>query len=227
MVGGSDPLGVLGHRSRRHRRGAATNRRIGGGDGLQAFAGEPVTQLATLVAGLAFAAIVSPPAAAPFARRARQLAWVGAGLGLGLGVAAVQLVPLGRAAALSERSVTVAKDFWSLHPLALAEMVSLHLFGNYFTSQSLAYTPWLPVLNSGREPFLYSIYFGVPLLAVAVFGLVSGGLSRWTVFWLGAGAIGLMSAFGAYTPSIRFSGTICRCFPPSGFRQSIWSSGQS
>ncbi len=86
---------------------------------LQALAGEPVTLLATLVAGLAFAAIVSPPPAAPFARRAWQLASVGAGLGLGLGVAAVQLVPLGRAAALSVRSATITKDFWSLHPLAL------------------------------------------------------------------------------------------------------------
>ena len=171
---------------------------------LQALAGEPVTLLATLVAGLAFAAIVSPPPAAPFARRAWQLASVGAGLGLGLGVAAVQLVPLGRAAALSVRSATITKDFWSLHPLALLETVSLHLFGNHFTGQSLAYTPWLPVLNSGREPFLYSIYFGVPLLAVAVFGLISGGLSRWTVFWIGAGAISLLSAFGAYTPVYPF-----------------------
>jgi hypothetical protein len=171
---------------------------------LQAFAGEPVTQLATLVAGVTFAAIVSPPPAVPFVRRARQLAWVGFGLGLGLGVAAVQLVPLGRAAALSVRSATITKDFWSLHPLALIEMVSLHLFGNHFISQSLAYTPWLPALNSGREPFLYSIYFGVPLLAVAVFGLVSGGRSRWTVFWTGAGAISLLSAFGAYTPVYPF-----------------------
>src|SRR5439155_5010221 len=99
--------------------------------------------------------------AAPFARRARLTASVALGLGLGLGVAAIQLVPLGRAAALSERSATITKDFWSLHPLALVEMVSRHLFGDFFTSQSLATVPWLPVLNSGREPFLFSIYFGV------------------------------------------------------------------
>jgi hypothetical protein len=171
---------------------------------LQAFAGEPVTLLATLVVGVAFAAIVRLPPAAPFIQRARLLASVALGLGLGLGVAAVQLVPLGRAAALSERSATVTKDFWSLHPIALAEMVSLHLFGNFFASQSLAELPWLPVLNSGREPFLFSIYFGVPLLCVALFGLVSGGLSRWTVFWTIAGAASLLSAFGAYTPIYPF-----------------------
>jgi hypothetical protein len=171
---------------------------------LQAFAGEPVTLLATLVVGLAFAAIVPLPPAAPFLERARLIASVALGLGLGLGLSAIQLVPLGRAAALSERAATVTKDFWSLHPIALSEMVSLHLFGNFFASQSLAELPWLPALNSGREPFLFSIYFGVPLLCVALFGLVSGGLSRWTVFWTIAGAASLLSAFGAYTPVYPF-----------------------
>ena len=171
---------------------------------LQAFAGEPVTLLATVVIGLAFAALVGLPPGAPFVQRARLMASVALGLGLGLGVAAVQLVPLGRAAALSERSATIGTDFWSLHPLALVEMVSLHLFGDFFTSQSLDALPWLPILNSGREPFLFSIYFGVPLLSVALFGLVSGGPSRWTVFWTGAGAASLLGAFGAYTPVYPF-----------------------
>ena len=44
-------------------------------------------------------------------------------------------------------------------------MVSLHLFGDYFTSQSLGSRHGSRCLNSGREPFLFSIYFGVPLLA--------------------------------------------------------------
>jgi hypothetical protein len=171
---------------------------------LQAFAGEPVTLLATLVVGLAFAALVSLSPGVPFARQARLMASIALGLGLGLGVAAVQLVPLGRAAALSERSATIGTDFWSLHPLALVETVSLHLFGDFFTSQSLEAVPWLPMLNSGREPFLFSIYFGVPLLSVALFGLVSGGFSRWTMFWTGVGAASLLSAFGAYTPVYPF-----------------------
>jgi hypothetical protein len=174
---------------------------------LQAFAGEPVTLLATLVVGLVFAASVCLSPAAPAEAStspARLMASVALGFGLGLGVAAIQLVPLAQAAAASERSAAIAKDAWSLHPLALVEMVSLHLFGDYFTSQSLAATPWLPVLNSGREPLLFSIYFGVPLLGVALFGLVSGGLSRWTVFWTGVGAASLLSAFGAHTPIYPF-----------------------
>jgi hypothetical protein len=170
---------------------------------LQAFAGEPVTLLATLVVGLAFAAIVGLPPAGPLARRARPMAAVALGLVLGLGVAAIQLVPLGRAAALSARATAMTRDYWSLHPLSLVEMVSLHLFGDFFTSQSLRVVPWLPVLNSGREPFLFSIYFGVPLLGVALFGLIAGP-QRWKVFWAGAGAASLLSAFGDHTPFYPF-----------------------
>ena len=171
---------------------------------LQAFAGEPVTLLATLVVAVAFAALVCLPPAAPLARRARLMMSVALGLGLGLGVAAVQLVPLGHAAALSERATVTARDFWSLHPIALFEMVSLHVFGDFFTSQNYEVTPWLTALNSGREPLLFSIYLGVPLLSVALFGLVSGGSSRWTLFWIGAGAVSLLSAFGAHTPVYPF-----------------------
>jgi hypothetical protein len=72
---------------------------------LQAFAGEPVTQLATLVVALTFAALVCLRPDAPFARGTRTVGLVALGLGLGLGVAAVQLVPLGHAATLSERRI--------------------------------------------------------------------------------------------------------------------------
>jgi Bacterial membrane protein YfhO len=170
----------------------------------QAFAGEPVTLFATLVVALAFAAFVCLPPGVSFARQARLMASVAFGLGLGLAVAAVQLVPLGRAASMSERSVTVGKDFWSLHPLALVEIVSLHLYGDFFTSQNSGVTPWLAALNSGREPLLFSIYLGVPLLSVALFGFVRTGPRRWTVFWCSAGVASLLSALGAHTPVYPF-----------------------
>lgn len=171
----------------------------------QALAGEPVTLLATLVLGLAFAlALGAPVSDATLRRRIRHAAWVAVSFGLGLGLAAIQLVPLAEAAALSERSDAIVKDFWSLHPLALLETVSLHLFGDYYASQSLASLPWMPLLNSGREPFFFSLYLGVPLLAVALFGLVSGGPHGWTLFWATAGATGLVGAFGAYTPLYPF-----------------------
>jgi hypothetical protein len=151
-----------------------------------------------------YAALVGAAPSTPLMRRARLTISVALGLILGLAVAAVQLVPLARAAALSERSSTIARDSWSLHPLAMVEMVSLHLFGDYFTSQSLTTMPWLTALNSGREPLLFSLYFGVPLLAVALLGFVAGGPPRWTVFWTGAAAASLLSAFGAHTPVYPF-----------------------
>jgi hypothetical protein len=171
---------------------------------LQAFAGEPVTLVATLVVGVAFAAVVSGSSSAPLPRRALLTAAASLGVALGLGVAAVQLVPLGSAAAVSERAATVPGDFWSMHPLGLVEMVSLHLFGDFFASQSPEATPWLRILNSGREPFLFSIYIGVPVLGVVLFGAIARGASRWTLFWIAAGATSLLSAFGAHTPVYPF-----------------------
>jgi len=170
----------------------------------QAVAGEPVTLLATVVLAAGFALVVSTPDSDTTLRLRVRHAAVAFGLALGFGLAAIQLVPLTQAASLSERSAAITPDFWSLHPLALLETVSLHLFGDYFTSQSLGDTPWMPVLNSGREPFFFSIYFGLPLLALAVFGLASGGPRRWTLFWTMAGAASMVGAFGAYTPVYPF-----------------------
>ena len=161
----------------------------------QAFAGEPTTLVATLIVAVAFVAIVK----VPLRSQTRAMTSVGAGLAIGLVVAAIQLLPAADAAALSERAAPVARSLWSLHPLALVEMISLHLFGDFFASQSLAAVPWLPALNAGREPFFFSLYFGLPVLALALFGLAADGCSRWTVFWTATGVISLLSAFGDYT----------------------------
>ena len=166
----------------------------------QAFAGEPVTLFSTLALSGAFAFVVSPIDPDPFGARVRRTWWVGVGLTLGVLLAAIQLVPMASAAALAERSGTIGKDLWSLHPLALLETVSHHLFGDYYATQSLVDVPWMPPLNSGREPFFFSIYFGVPLLALALFGFVSGATRRWTTFWVGTAAIAVIGAFGTYTP---------------------------
>ncbi len=170
----------------------------------QALAGEPVTLLTTLALVTTYTFIVAAPATDRTLRRqARRVAATGAAIALGLGLAAVQLVPLAHAARGSERSGTVANDFWSLHPLALLETVSLHLFGDYYSAQHLQQVPWLPLVNSGREPFLFSLYFGVPLLALALFGLIASG-PRWRLFWILGGAASLIGAFGSHTPIYPF-----------------------
>ena len=69
-----------------------------------------------------------------------------------------------QAAVQADRSTTIIKDVWSLHPLALPEMLSLHLFGDYFALQSLDAVPWIPIVNTGREPFFFSVYFGVSVV---------------------------------------------------------------
>lgn len=172
---------------------------------LQALAGEPVTLLATLVVTVTLLFVVTAEPAASVFERFRAAVVGALGIGLGLLVASVQLVPLARAAAQSERAGAIAKDFWSIHPVALLETVSLHLFGDYYTIQSLAFAPWMTALNTGRrEPFLLSIYIGVPLLALAAFGLASGRPRRWAVFWTGTGAASVVCAFGGYSPVYPF-----------------------
>jgi hypothetical protein len=170
----------------------------------QAFAGEPVTLFSTLALSGAFVAFLPGKDTEPLQDRARRVVWVGAGLVLGLVVATVQLLPMAQAAALADRSGTIGKDLWSMHPLTLLEMVSLHVFGDYYMSQSLGDVPWLPLFNTGREPFFFSIYFGMPLLVLSLFGIAAGGPRRWSPFWAATGAVALIGAFGLYTPIYPF-----------------------
>lgn len=170
----------------------------------QAFAGEPVTLFATAVTTAAFTFVVAAGEGDTLSVRIRRLLRIGAALALGALIAAVQLLPMADAAAAADRSGTIGKDLWSLHPLALVETVSLHFLGDYYTSQSLADVPWIPPLNTGREPFFFSIYFGVPLLSLALFGLVAGRLRRWSLFWSLTAAVALVGAFGLYTPIYPF-----------------------
>jgi hypothetical protein len=58
----------------------------------------------------------------------------------------------------------------------------------------------MTLFNTGREPFFFSVYFGVPLFAVALLGLVTHARSSWGVFWAAAGATSLVLAFGVFTP---------------------------
>ena len=171
----------------------------------QALAGEPVTMLATLVVTAGFVVVVSPREGFG-AADVRPLLLVGTGVALGLMLSAVQLLPMQHAASLSPRSLATGEvaDFWSLHPLMLVETVAPNLVGDYMSSLTLTSLPWMPLLNSGRDKFFYSLYLGAPLLALAVFGLSSRRERRWSFFWIVSGAAGLVCAFGGYTPIYPF-----------------------
>ena len=66
---------------------------------MQALAGEPVTMMATLVTAGMFVLIVNSASWPATRARVAGLASLAGGVALGLGLAAIQLVPLGRAAA--------------------------------------------------------------------------------------------------------------------------------
>ena len=139
--------------------------------GLQALSGEPVTLLATLVVSSVYTVLRAGASTTATARRKlTAIAAVAFAVALGLALSSIQLLPMAQAAAQSRRSGTVEGGFWSLQPLGLLETVAFRLFGNYDQSQSVGVLPWMPLLNSGREPFFVSVYLGVPLLAVAVPG---------------------------------------------------------
>ncbi len=172
---------------------------------MEACAGEPVTFVASLLLVASFAVTLGggdrDGARQSTRDRVRRSWWVAAGVGLGGLLAAVQLVPMMAAAAASDRAHNqMFPLFWSLHPVALLDTVAPKLFGDYFVSQSMTNVPWLPILNSGREPFFFSLYLGVPLLTLALLGLLAGGPRRWSTFWSVAAALALICAFGAYTP---------------------------
>jgi hypothetical protein len=176
----------------------------------QALAGEPVSMAATFVAAIVFAiwparengdavgAGLQPGSAAW-----RVLAVAGALL-LGSMAAAVQVVPMAAAVSDSWRPYSRMTDFWSFHPLGLVETVSLQVFGNYLDATLLSERPWMVALNSGRDPFFYSVYLGPAVLALAVFGAVASARRRWTWFWVLATGAALVAAFGAFTPVYPF-----------------------
>jgi hypothetical protein len=167
----------------------------------QSLAGEPVTLFITLATALAWSAVMSGEKADADRRTiAARVGVAGGAIAIGIAVAAVQLLPMIAASALAERGSTIVADAWSLRPTALLETVWLHLFGNYYDAASITELPWMPILFTGREPLLFSIYFGVPVLALAVYGLASDAPRRVRLFWVAAGLVSLVGAFGSYTP---------------------------
>ena len=161
---------------------------------LQALCGEPVTLTASIVVLIVHVAASRPATA----RRTPIIAWLTGALLLGAALSAVQMLPTalaGMHAGRAEWSET--PDFWSLHPLAALEVVVPHLFGNYYTA-FLADMPWMTALNSGREPFFYSIYVGPLVFLLAAAGALAS--PRRSAPWVVLAAVFIVAAIGHYTP---------------------------
>jgi hypothetical protein len=158
----------------------------------QALAGEPVTLAATLAIAALY--VLWPLAGW---RDRRLLVMAGSALFLGVLLAAIQFVPLAYAGRQSVRSFMEPDDFWSLHPLALIELLVPHFFGEYFRS-NLAELTWMPALNSGREPFYYSMYLGLPVVLAAAVAACSRRPR--TTFWAVVVVGCVLASMGAHTP---------------------------
>jgi len=162
---------------------------------LQALSGEPVTLAASVIV-LAVCSTTAPRR--PGVRRTRALTWVLAALAIGAALSAVQMLPTTAAGIHAGRAAwSETPDFWSLHPLAALEAVVPHLFGNYY-SAFLADLPWMTALNSGREPFFYSIYVGPLIVLLACAG--AAAYPRRSAPWLVLLVIFGIAAAGQYTP---------------------------
>jgi hypothetical protein len=118
---------------------------------------------------------------------------------LGLLLAAVQVFPLIEATGRSIRGAGLLRDSWPLHPLRLFETVLPGIFGNYLGVPA-ELGPWLAPLNSGREPYLFSVYLGPVTLMLAAVGLADRAAGRWRFFWGTVVALAVLASFGDHTP---------------------------
>jgi hypothetical protein len=122
---------------------------------------------------LVAACLVARHLVAPDRGTGARLRIVLGGLGafaLGLGLSAVLWMPTLEVAQRSARWSLPAstQQYWSSHPLSLLQL-GLPLFVVDLPLQAR----WRQMLFEGREPFLESIYLGLPALALAAAALVS------------------------------------------------------
>src|SRR4029079_18650105 len=169
----------------------------------QALGGEPVTLIATLVIAGAYAALPEGRW-----RQPRIVLMTFAGEVLGLLLSAIQYVPLVLASRSSLRATSTDFNFWTFHPLTLLELAVPHFFGDYFRS-NLKETGWMIALNSGRDPFYYTMYIGVPVAILA--GVAALSRRPRTVFWTLVVVGCALASLGSHTP---FYPLLRDLFPP-------------
>jgi len=162
----------------------------------QMLSGEPVTMIGTVALLVAYLVVCGELAASARVKVGAVARAVGA-ISAAAAVSSVQLVPMALAASASPRGLMRTDNFWSIHPLWLVESVLPRVFGDTFSQY--AQLPWVPPLNSGRDPFFYSLCFGVVALLLSVLGTLCGP-RRWRFFWLAVVVVSVILAFGDHTP---------------------------
>jgi hypothetical protein len=89
----------------------------------------------------------------------------------------------------------VERTFWSVHPLALAQM-AVPVFAHRLPLQP----SWRERLFESREPFILSLYFGLPALALVAAGGLDPAGRRWTWLLLALAAASVLVAMGRHLP---------------------------
>ena len=163
----------------------------------QMLSGEPVTMTGTIALLMAYVGLCADPEPSVGAQ-VRVISRVVGAIVAAAALSAVQLVPMALAANASPRGLTGTDNFWSVHPLWLVESILPRVFGDTFL-QYETQLPWILPLNSGRDPFFYSLYLGVVALLLSVLGALCGR-RRWRFFWLAIMIVGVVLAFGDYSP---------------------------
>ena len=176
---------------------------------LQMLSGEPVTMVGTLALLVGYIFICEEHEATRRARIGGVARVIGA-IAVATAIAAIQMVPMAQAAAVSQRGLMRTDNQWSVHPLWLAESFLPHLFGDTFRQYNTE-LPFITPLNSGRDPFFYSLYMGTVALLLSVLGTLAGP-RRWRFFWLAVVVSGIVLAFGSYSPVYPMLQTIVPLF---------------
>lgn len=174
------------------RRSAGAVALVAGVVACQALAGEPVTLAITLAIAAAYVVFVDRRWRDP-----RIVILAAVAMTAGILLAAIQYLPMMAASRASMRGARNAVDFWAFHPLALIELLVPHFYGDYFHSQ-LRQMVWMVALNSGRDPFYYSMYVGVPIALLAAVAALSGRPR--TIFWTAVVVVCAIMSLGPHTP---------------------------
>ena len=168
---------------------------FGGAIALQVLAGSADLCAMTLLTVAAYALVFKLDWRDPLGAVNLRLVAVGAGaLALGIGISgALWMTALDSVARAPRWNLPEAiRTYWSVHPLTALELLFPRLFSGLDLAPALRAT-----LFESREPFLASLYLGVPTLA-----LVAGGLALQAnavrKFWLGIAGAAMLVSLGRH-----------------------------
>ena len=169
---------------------------FGGAIALQALAGSADLSAMTLLTVSAYALVFKLDWRDPLGVGNRRLVVAGAGaLALGIGIsAALWMTALDLVSRTPRWNLPEAiRTYWSVHPIAVLELLFPQLWSGLPLAPSLRET-----LFESREPFLGSLYLGVPTLALLAGGLAlqSNAVRR---FWLGIAVAALLVSLGRHS----------------------------